>query len=147
LREKEIARFPKWLLWNSLISPMLEVRAVEVTPAGTGTWRVRLIVQNSGWLPTYVTKMAVRRQLLRGVLAEISLPAGAALVSGKSREHLGELEGWAYLHTGVSFWPNKKVTGDRAHVDWVISAPSGTTVEVSATHERAGRIMTRVTLG
>jgi murein tripeptide amidase MpaA len=147
LREKEIARFPQWLLWTNLVSPKLEVRAVEVAPAGTDTWRVRLIVQNTGWLPTYVTKMAVRRQLLRGVLAEIDLPAGAELVSGKSREQLGELEGWAYLHTGVSFWPNKKVTGDRAHVDWVIKAPAGTTLELIATHERAGRATSKVTLG
>ncbi|MGH6609337.1 MAG: M14 family zinc carboxypeptidase, partial [Burkholderiaceae bacterium] len=111
LREKEIARFPQWLLFQALISPKLEVRSVEVTSAGDfgeemSTWRVRLIVQNTGWLPTYVTKIAVKRKLLRGVLAEITLPEGANLLSGKQREELGELEGWAYLHTGISFWPN-----------------------------------------
>jgi murein tripeptide amidase MpaA len=52
LREKEIARFPQWLLWTSLVSPKLELRTVEVTPHGTDTWKVRLVVQNSGWLPT-----------------------------------------------------------------------------------------------
>ncbi len=42
LREKEIARFPKWLLWQTLISPKLEVRSVEVerrrqrTPGASG---------------------------------------------------------------------------------------------------------------
>ena len=29
LREKEIARFPKWLLWQTLISPKLELREVQ----------------------------------------------------------------------------------------------------------------------
>jgi len=107
---------------------------------------VRLIVQNTGWLPTYVTKMAVQRQLLRGVFAEITLPDGAQLLSGKPREVLGELEGWAYLHTGISFWPNKKATADRAHVDWIVQAKPGETLKIAAWHERAGRLETEVKL-
>jgi len=146
LREKEIARFPQWLLWQALISPKLELRSVEVTPAGDKSWRVRLVVENSGWLPTYVTKMAEQRKLLRGVLAEVTLPAGARLISGKPREELGELEGWAYLHTGISFWPNRKPTADRVHCDWVVTAPRGTEVELRAWHERAGTVQMRVRL-
>jgi len=146
LREKEIARFPQWLLWQALISPKLELRSVEVTPAGDESWRVRLVVENSGWLPTYVTKMAEQRKLLRGVLAEVTLPAGARLISGKPREELGELEGWAYLHTGISFWPNRKPTADRVHCDWVVTAPRGTEVELRAWHERAGTVQMRVRL-
>ncbi len=147
LREKEIARFPKWLLWQTLISPKLELRNVEVTAAGTDTWRVRLVVQNTGWLPSYVSKMALKHKLLRGVLAEIELPEDARLLTGKPREELGELEGWAYLHTGISFWPNKNVTADRAHVDWVVQAKAGTEIRLAAWHERAGRLETRVKLG
>ena len=120
---------------------------MEVRSQGDGTWSLRLTVQNTGWLPSYVSKMTLKRKLTRGVLAEIALPDGAQLVSGKSRESLGELEGWAYLHTGVSFWGQKKPTADRAHVDWVIRAPAGSVIELSAWHERAGRIATRVTLG
>lgn len=145
-REGEIARFPQWLLWNALISPKLDLRDVQVTRAGANTWRVRLVVQNSGWLPTYVSQMALKRKLLRGVLAEIALPAGTTLVSGKVREELGELEGWSTLHTGVSFWPVKKPTQDIAHVDWVIKGTAGTTLEITAWHERAGRIRAHATL-
>ena len=138
--EAEIARFPQWLLWQALVSPKLELREVDVAQVGADTWRVRLVVQNSGWLPTYVTKMAVKHRLLRGVLAEIALPEGCALVDGRPREELGELEGWAYLHTGISFWPNKRPTADRAHVDWIVRAPAGTEIKLAAWHERAGRV-------
>jgi hypothetical protein len=93
-----------------------------------------------------VTKRAVKHELLRGVLAEIALPAGCALVDGKPREELGELEGWAYLHTGISFWPNKRPTADRAHVDWIVRAPAGTEVRLTAWHERAGRVKQVTTL-
>ncbi len=144
--EAEVARFPQWLLWQALISPKLELRDVQVTNTGTDTWRVRLVVANSGWLPTYVTKMALNHKVLRGVLAEIEIPTGAALVSGKRREELGELEGWAYLHTGISFWPNNKPTADVAHVDWIVTAKAGTKIELAAWHERAGRVAKSVTL-
>jgi murein tripeptide amidase MpaA len=147
LREKEIARFPKWLLWQTLISPKLEVREVQVASAGNDAWRVRLILQNTGWLPSYVSKMATKRNLLRGVLAEIDLPDGARLLSGKAREELGELEGWAYLHTGISFWPTKNVTADRAHVDWVVQGKAGSTVRLKAWHERAGLVEATARLG
>lgn len=147
LREKEIARFPKWLLFHGLTTPKLDVREVQVTPQGADTWKVRLVVQNTGWLPTYVSKMAVKRKLLRGVLAEIALPAGAELLHGKPREELGELEGWAYLHTGISFWPNKNVTADRAHVDWIVRGKKGQAVELTAWHERAGKVTAQAKLG
>jgi murein tripeptide amidase MpaA len=146
LREQEVARFPRWLLWQTLMSPKLELREARATRSGADTWRVRLVVENSGWLPTYVSKMAAQRQLTRGVLAEIALPDGAALVSGRAREELGELEGWAYLHTGISFWPNKNATADRAHFDWIVRAPAGTEVQLTATHERAGRVSTSLKL-
>lgn len=144
--EAEVARFPQWLLWQALISPRLEVREAQATAIGGDCWRVRLVVQNTGWLPTYVTKMAVQHKLLRGVLAEIALPPGAEIVDGKPRAELGELEGWAYLHTGISFWPNKRPTADRAHVDWIVRAPAGAEVKIAAWHERAGRVATAVSL-
>lgn len=146
LREKEWARFPKWLLFNALISPRLELRLAEVKAQGVDTWTIRLSVQNSGWLPTYVSKLALKKKLLRGVLAEIELPQDAQLLSGKPREELGELEGWAYMHTGISFWFDGKVTSDRAHVDWVVRGTAGQSVTLTAWHERAGRITTTVTL-
>jgi hypothetical protein len=129
-----------------MISPKLELRSTEVTRAGADTWRVRLVVENSGWLPSYVSKMAVQHKVLRGVLAEIALPPGAELVDGKPREALGELEGWAYLHTGVSFWPNRTPTADRKHVDWIVKAPAGAEIGLTAWHERAGRVATKVVL-
>jgi murein tripeptide amidase MpaA len=146
LREREIARFPKWLLWLNLVGPKLELRQIEVTAQGPDTWRVRLIVQNSGWLPSYVSKIGLKHAQTRGVLAEIELPAGAQLLAGKPRQELGELEGWAYLHTGISFWPNQRPTADRAYAEWTLRAPGGTPIELVAWHERAGRIAARAML-
>jgi hypothetical protein len=146
MREAEVARLPKWLLWLNLIGPRLELRDVTVTALGSDTWRLRLVVQNSGWLPSYVSKMGLKRQQTRGVLAQITLPASARLLMGKQREELGELEGWSHLHTGISFWPNTRPTADRSYVEWVIQAPADTRIGLLAWHERAGRITTQLQL-
>ena len=41
---------------------------------GAGAWKVTLVVQNTGWLPAYVSKRALARKTVRGLIAEIALP-------------------------------------------------------------------------
>jgi hypothetical protein len=94
-----------------------------------------------------VTKRALARKTVRGIVAEIALPQGATLVSGKAHDDVGQLEGKAYKHTGVSFWPEYNVTDDRMKLEWVVRAEAGTTIEVVARHERAGTMRANVVLG
>jgi Zinc carboxypeptidase. len=135
--EKEVALFPDWLVWHLLISPKLEIYEATVEPLGDALYKVRLVVQNTGWLPTYITKKALEKKLVRGVIAEIELPDGATLCTGKPREELGQLEGRAYKPSAVTFW-SADPTDDRAKVEWVVHAPQGGTVRLTARHERAG---------
>lgn len=135
--EKEVALFPDWLVWHLLISPKLAVYEATVEPLGDALYKVRLVVQNTGWLPTYITKKALEKKLARGVIAEIELPEGATLQLGKPREELGQLEGRAYKPSAASVW-NTDTTDDRAKVEWVVHAPQGGTVRLTARHERAG---------
>jgi murein tripeptide amidase MpaA len=135
--EKEVALFPDWLVWHLLISPKLAVYAATVEPLGDALYKVRLVVQNTGWLPTYITKKALEKKLVRGVIAEIELPDGATLRTGKPREELGQLEGRAYKPSAANVW-NADPTDDRAKVEWVVHAPQGGTVRLTARHERAG---------
>jgi murein tripeptide amidase MpaA len=146
LLERELKRFPKWLLWQALLSPKLELVTADAQAIGEGSWRVRLVVQNTGWLPSYVSKRALERKVVRGVIAEIAVPAGMELVSGRRREDLGQLEGKAYKHTGISFWPDYHVTEDRAKFEWVVTGKKGGSVELTARHERAGTVRASVTV-
>lgn len=142
LLEKEIEHFPKWLLWQLLISPKLEIIEASARPLSDDTYRVRLVVQNSGWLPTYITKRALSNKLTRGVICEIDLPEGASLETGQRREELGQLEGRAYKPVAPSSWAGwgGDVSEDRVKVDWVVRAPKGTAINLCARHERAGRV-------
>jgi hypothetical protein len=105
---------------------------------------VRVVVQNEGWLPTYVTKKALERKATRGVIAEIKLPKDAKLVSGNVREELGELEGRSYKTASVD--ETSEGTNERVKVEWVVKAKKGSRVKLTARHDRAGVVRTEVVL-
>jgi hypothetical protein len=72
------------------------------------------------------------------VICEIDVPEGASLVAGKAREVLSELEGRAYKPTFPDL--EEESTKERVKVAWVVRAPTGATVTVTARHPRAGRV-------
>jgi murein tripeptide amidase MpaA len=144
--EKEIAPFADWLVWHLLISPRLELHEASVKPLGDNTHRVRLVIQNTGWLPTYITKKALEKKVVRGVVCEIELPEGATLETGKLREELEQLEGRAYKPSAPSGWGGGDPTEDRIKVEWVVRASNGGKVKLIARHERAGVVRAEVEL-
>ncbi len=149
LREREAARFPKWMTRIALSLPKLELLRTEVRALGPDTWRVRLAVANSGWLPAYVTKRALQRKTVRGVMFEIHLPENdpsVSLVSGKPRMEGPQLEGHAPKNSLNAFLPSREVTADRAVGEWVVRAPKGTRLALSARADRAGVVRAEVIL-
>ena len=149
LREREAARFPKWMTQIALSLPKLELLRAEVRALGPDTWRVRFAVANSGWLPAYVSKRALERKTVRGVIFEIHLPPGdaeVALIGGQPRIEGPQLEGHAPKQSLQAFAPNREVTADRAVVEWVVRAPQGTRLALTARADRAGTVRTEVSL-
>ena len=142
--EKEISPFPDWVVWHALISPKLALYEKNVTPLSADSFRVRLVVQNEGWLSTYVTKKALERKVTRGVIAEIQLPKGAKLISGKEREELGELEGRSHKNAVID--ETTEGTDDRVKVEWVVKGRKGSKVKLTAKHDRGGVVKVDVVL-
>ncbi len=148
LLEQEIAPFSGWLTWHALISPRLEILDAGASALGKDAWRVRLVVHNTGWLPSYVTRMAKNKNLARGVVCEIELPPGCVLETGKVREELGQLEGRAHKPAAANTWAGTSAdqSDDRLKVEWVVRAPAGSLIKLVARHERAGAASASVTL-
>ena len=149
LREREAARFPAWMTTIALSLPRLEVLRTEVRALGADTWRIRFSVANSGYLPAYVTQLALQRKAVRGVVFEIHLPENdpeVSLVQGKHRIEGPQLEGHAPRTTLLAFLPPREVTADRAVAEWVIRAPKGARIAMSARADRAGVVRSEVTL-
>jgi hypothetical protein len=144
LLEKEIAPHADFILFHALTSPLLEFQNVAVSLVGKDAYYLRAVVQNIGWLPTNISAKAAEKKLVRPVEVTLALPEGATLVSGQLKTEVGQLAGRA-LKQSV-FW-NVDPTDDRAKVEWVVNAPAGGEVTITAAHQRAGKIARTLTLG
>jgi hypothetical protein len=133
-------------LFHLLVSPLLELRSLEVEKLGEESFLVRLVAQNSGWLPTSVTEKAVQRKAVLGLEVELDLPEGARLVGGEMKTDVGQLTGRVDKRS-TTWWANDESTSDLAKLEWVIEAPGGTEIGIEARHPRAGTVRRRVTLG
>jgi hypothetical protein len=103
-------------------------------------------VANSGWLPSYVSKRALERKTVRGTVFQIHLPPGVTLVGGRERIEGPHLEGHAPVQSLQAFLPQRDPTADRAVVEWVVNAPAGAHIALSASADRAGSVRTEVSL-
>jgi hypothetical protein len=108
---------------------------------------VRLVVENSGWLPTNGTQQALDQKIIPGVSAELKLPAGAKLIDGEPSQQLGQLAGRIAQRSTASWWGYTPGTPDRAFADWIVAAPAGTAFTATASHERAGKAQAELVLG
>ena len=79
---------------------------------------------------------------------EIHLPDSpeVSLVNGKHRHEGPQLEGHAPKNSQLAFLPSREITADRAVAEWVVRAPKGTRVGLSAQADRAGTVRGEVTL-
>ena len=143
--EDEVAPHSEWALFHLLVSPLLEVRSLDVEKLGESSFLLRFVLQNSGWLPTNVTEKAVERKAVRELEVELELPDGARLVGGELKTVAGQLKGRADKRS-TTWWANDESTGDLAKLEWVVEAPAGTEIGIEARHPRAGTLQRRITL-
>ena len=143
--EEEVRPHSDFALFLALVSPRLVVRSFESTPVGDGAHRLRLVLENTGWLPTNVTQKALDRKAVRPIEVELELPDGARVVTGKEREEAGQLAG-RVERRAVMWWNVDHSTSDLSKVEWVVEAPAGARVAVVVRHERAGTARAELTL-
>ena len=133
------------VVFLALVAPRLEIASFESEPVGDGAFRLRLVLENTGWLPTNVTQKALDRKAVRPIEAELELPEGARVVTGKEREELGQLPG-RVERRAIMWWNVDHSTSDRTKVEWVVEAQAGERIGVVARHDRAGTARAELTL-
>jgi murein tripeptide amidase MpaA len=147
LLEAEVRPHTDLAIFQALIAPDLRHRDTIVERIGDDSWRIRVVVENAGYLPTNVTQQAVDRRVVLPLRGEIEIPDGAALVTGTARIDLGQLTGRVLKNSGIGmFAGGSDDTSDRAVAEWVVSAPAGTECGVTVRHDRAGVVRTTIVL-
>jgi murein tripeptide amidase MpaA len=142
----EVAPHADFAIWHLLISPLLRLHSTEVEALGDGAWRVRVVVENTGWLPTNVTQKAIERKAVRAL--EARLTAGDSVtVVGEAKFELGQLTGRVGKHSMLGgFGGATDPTSDRAKAEWIVRGPAGATVDVEIWSPRAGVVRATLTL-
>lgn len=149
--ESEVSPLGDWAIWQALCTPKLELHSTSIEAAGNGAWRIRVAVQNTGWLPTSVTARAKDKKIVRGVVGEICLVGQSHeskgnsepswLVMGTLRQERGQLVGRNHVTAGGFGW-QMNGTEDIAVFEWVVSTAG--TYDVVLKHQRAGTVRVSV---
>src|SRR5262249_27389505 len=141
---REVARFPNWIIWHALVSPKLELHSAAAEQIGADLWKIVLVVQNTGFLPTHVSRTALDRQFARGVVGLIETMPPTRLATGSPQIVGPQLEGRSGTQSLLSLRPPESATQDRVKFEWWVQGKPGPDVNLTARHDRAGVL--RVTL-
>ncbi len=136
LLEQEVALYVPWMLWLAEIAPQIAIREVTVTPVdgAENTFRVRVDVDNTSYLPTNITQRALDAEIAVPVRAIAEL-TGAEFVEGNGRIDIGHLKGardgggpGAPTSTTGSAEFIVRATGARAAMELAVVSERGGTV-------------------
>lgn len=143
---EEIAPHADFAIWHLMISPLIRTRSTEVIPLGPDAWRVQVVIENTGWLPTNVTAKALERKAVLPIEATLRSTDLVEIISD-AKVQLGQLSGRVGKHSMLGgFGGTSDPTDDRAKVEWIVRGPAGTSVDVTIVAPRAGTVRETLTL-
>jgi hypothetical protein len=140
-----VKRHYPFILSLGELLPHLSIHSLKINKISENKFHLNLVMENSGFLPSYTSQQSKSRQSSRPVRVELELPDGAVLTSGKHREDMGHLEGRSNkLEVGANSADSP--TDNRARLEWVIQATAGSKIRIKILSERAGSIIREVQL-
>jgi hypothetical protein len=110
-----------------------------VEPLGDERHKIRLVIQNAGFLGTYVSRRAEERKVVRPIRIELE---GAEVVAGERRQDVGQLEG----RSNKLDWTSNSATDNRLRREWVIRGEPGSELAIHVRSERAGTLHLKLVL-
>jgi murein tripeptide amidase MpaA len=125
-------------------APLLRIREATAQPIGDGTVKISVLLENTGYLPTYVTETARKVGANKPIKVTIQAAEGAELITGKVETEIGHLSGRANQY-GFLSWGGVFPIDSRAIVTWVLRQ-SGGSVYVSAGTAKAGTVTAEIAL-
>ncbi len=126
--------------------PRLTLHELSATALGDGRYRLRLVVENSGFLSTQTSGQGQKRNAARPVRVELTLPEGAQLLTGQWRTELGHLQGRSNKWDALAPYDSSP-TDNRVWSEWVVQGKTGDEIGVTVLSDRAGTIRRFAVLG
>jgi hypothetical protein len=116
--------------------PNLAVHTFDTRPLGEGRTHINLVVENTGFLPTYTSIQGKKNKHIRPVRVEVEIPPGVQIVTGRARNVLGHLEGRSNKRDLFTF--GASATDNRGRIEWVLQGDRGALIQIHVKSERAG---------
>jgi hypothetical protein len=135
----------KFVLRAMATAPMVEIRDAKAEPLGGDVYLVSAIIQNTGYLPSYVSEQGKKTGVNKPVKAELELCNGGEIISGKQEQELGHLDGRANQYDVLS-WGGAFGIESRAKAEWIVRQQGGT-VKLTAGAPKAGSKTVEIALG
>ncbi len=142
LLQTEIELYVPWMLWLAEVSPRVVIKDVSVAPIeGDDVYKVSVVVENEGYLPTNITQRALEVEVAVPVRAIVQL-TDAELVVGAKRTDLGHLLGSRDIRG------RSGTAGARRSVDYVVRVTGGSpAMSIEVRSEKGGVSREEVRLG
>lgn len=128
-------------LLHAEAAPRLQAKLVKVERASNDIFRIVVVLENTGFLPTYTSTKALEKKAVEGIRVKLLVPEEAKLLAGEAVADIGHLEGRSNkVETvfGVPFGDQEK------KLEWAVQAQTGATVQLEAVAQRAGTV--RITI-
>lgn len=124
--------------------PKLSIHELTSTPLGNDLFHINLVIDNTGYLPTYTSAQGRKKQAVRPVRVELD-PGECTIRGGVKKKDIGHLEGRS--NKGGGFGPIANSPMDnRARVEWIIAGSPGSAITISILSERAGTLREKLIL-
>ena len=144
--EKEINKTMMFSLRHAALLPLLRITQTKTVKISQDIYRVEAQIQNTGFLPTNVTQVAINIKLAKPVIAELKLPEGVELVTGHEKKELGHMDGRSAKLLLPRVVGGEVIDRSKRQVEWVVKGKPGSKVTVVARCPRAGVNRETITL-
>ena len=125
------------------LAPRVQVTAVSTEALGGGLTRISAVVENVGYLPTYVLSSAKELPWNDPLRARLVTGEGVSIAGGDPQQLVGHLEGWGgYNRDASPSFARSEGAPVRRRLSWVVRGTGSVTVEASAA--RVGKVSARV---
>lgn len=131
--EAECHKNCQWVLRQAGALPEATLGDCQVTALGEDVWKVTVLCENAGYLPTNTTNKGKQAKAIQP--DRVRILGYSQLLAGKPEQEIGFLEGYLNGQGGGYYLTPAK---SAARVSWVVTAPAGTDLQVELVSQRGG---------
>jgi hypothetical protein len=127
------------------VTPRIAFTDEAAEKLADGVYRVSAHIQNTGFLPTWLSENGKKARQIKETKVRIACPDGVCLLSDRDELRIGQIDGRASSYESFSFFP-RYGNSTRKRVSWIVTGEPGATVSLEAESTKAGVARAAVTL-